>query len=96
MSDYKAEQDWLMRQIEEQQQYLDRQELTETVKGIDRKLRSRIVLVMRTHKTLADLSEKECFDRWQAGYMAQRRGAVEVLEKARTLRELDLSPDLGF
>lgn len=88
MSDYKAEQDWLMSQIEVQQRQFERRELTEVVESIDRELRSRIVGYMRTmNNALTEVSEKECFDRWKAAHMAQKTGSVKVLEKAKWLRD---------
>lgn len=48
------------------------------------------VLVMRQHKPLANLSAKECFDRWRAGYLAERPGAAKLLETAKRLEEHDI------
>lgn len=94
MSDYKTEQDWLMSQIEVQQNQFERRELTEVIDSIDRKLRSRIVAVMRMNKSLARVSAKECFDRWKAGYLAIRPGAVTVLDRAKLLRDDSYDLDL--
>jgi hypothetical protein len=95
MPDYKTEQDWLMSQIEVQQKQFERQELIEVVEGIDRKLRSKIVRLIRLHKGLAKVSAKVCFDRWKAGYMTQKPGAVAVLEQAKLLDD-DSSSGLKF
>ena len=93
MSDYKTEQDWLMSQIEVQQEQFENQKLTEVIDGIDGDLRSKIVKIMRMNKALAKISARECFERWKAGYMEQRTGALKILERAITIRNM---PDLDL
>jgi len=87
MPDYKTEQDWLMGEIEAQQKQIEQRELLETIAGIDRKLRSRIVWVIRSrHKVLAaDLTAKACFERWKSAYMAQRTEAIVILDLAKEI-----------
>lgn len=50
-------------------------------------LKAQIVQVMRGNQAFVDLSAKECFDRWTAGYIAKKPGAAKVLETAKALGE---------
>jgi hypothetical protein len=88
MSDYRQEQDWLMRELEDSQHYLKRKETEDIITGIDRKMRSRIVKHMRVMypKVFATVLAKDCFERWKAGYRLQKPAAVELLA---FLKELD-------
>lgn len=48
-------------------------------------LRGKIVQVMRGNQAFVDLSAKDCFDRWMAGYLAKKPGAYKVLDTAKAL-----------
>lgn len=48
-------------------------------------LKGRIVQVMRGNQAFVDLTAKECFERWKAGYAAKKAGATKVLETAKAL-----------
>ncbi len=74
-----------MSNIEAQQAQFEMQELLATLAGVDRKLRSKIVWVVRQNKSRAALTSKESFELWKAAYLAQKPGAFRVLERARTL-----------
>jgi len=81
MSDYRQEQDWLMRDIEDSQRYIERKEIEDTIAGIDQKMRSRIVKHMRlmAPRVFAKVPAKECFERWKAGYRLQKPAALRIL-----------------
>jgi hypothetical protein len=32
-----------------------------------------------------DLSAKDCFERWKAGYLAKKAGALKILDVAKSL-----------
>ena len=83
MSNYREEQEWFLRDLEEQQHYLENKDIEDTIAGIDRKLRGRIVKYMRTSKVFARVSAKECFERWKAGYRAQKPSALKILKDLR-------------
>jgi hypothetical protein len=81
MSDYRQEQDCLIRELEESQHYLERKEIEDAIAGIDPKMRSRIVKHMRlmAPKVFAKVPAKECFERWKAGYRLQKPAALRIL-----------------
>lgn len=51
-------------------------------KYLTQDLRSKIVQIMRANSAFADLSAKDCFDRWKSGYLAKKAGAVRILAMA--------------
>ena len=90
MSDYKTDQDWLMRELEDKQREIERGDLEDIVAGIDSTLRRTIVRVMRVARPeLSHVHASECFARWKAGYLAQIPGAIRLLDTARQLRTDD-------
>jgi hypothetical protein len=48
-------------------------------------LKARIVQVMRGNQSFVDLSAKDCFERWKAGYLAKKAGALKILDVAKSL-----------
>lgn len=48
-------------------------------------LKARIIQVMRGNQAFVELSAKDCFERWKAGFMAKKTGAFKVLETAKAL-----------
>lgn len=92
MPDYKAEQDWLMRDLEQKQRDIDRMDLEEVIAGIDRMLRRNIVELVRNQTSdPVKRTDADCFARWEKAYRTQRPGAIKLLEKARQM----ITDDLG-
>ena len=81
MADYRQGQDWLMRDLQDSQHYIERKETEDIIAGIDRKMRSRIVKHMRlmAPKVFANIPAKDCFERWKAGYRLQKPAALRIL-----------------
>lgn len=48
-------------------------------------LKAKIVQVMRGNQNFVDISAKDCFERWKAGYLAKKPGATKVLDTAKAL-----------
>lgn len=48
-------------------------------------LKAKIVQVMRGNQNFTDISAKDCFERWKAGYLAKKPGATKVLDTAKAL-----------
>lgn len=46
---------------------------------LTQELRSKIVVFMRSMEQFADLSAKDCFERWKAGYLAGKPAAKKIL-----------------
>lgn len=70
-----------MDDLEASQRYVELKEIEDTIAGIDRKMRSRIVKHMRlmAPKLFAEVPAKECFERWKAGYRLQKPAAMRIL-----------------
>jgi hypothetical protein len=92
MADYRQEQDWLMDDLEASQHFFEQKEIEDTIAGIDRKMRSRIVKHMRlmAPKLFAKVPAKECFERWKAGYRLQKPAAIKILKDVRDGDLIDL------
>lgn len=70
------------------QSYQDGKKLTFS-KGnyLTPELKRTIVGIMQATPTFADLSAKDCFDRWSKGYTEKKAGALKLLAQAQTADE---------
>ena len=82
-----------MDDLEASQHYAERKEIEDTIAGIDRKMRSRIVKHMRlmAPKLFAKVPPKACFERWKAGYRLQKPAAVKVLKDVQQFDGTDFT-----
>jgi hypothetical protein len=48
-------------------------------------LKAKIVQVMKSNQAFMELTAKECVDKWKAGFIAKKPGALKILDTAKAL-----------
>ncbi|MEP6716422.1 MAG: hypothetical protein ABJC09_12695 [Terriglobia bacterium] len=91
MGDYLHDQNGLIGELEQKRRDLEKRAINDTINGLDRKMRSRIVMFMPREPR--KVKSAYYFEKWKTAYLEQRPRAVKILELAREFNEPP--PDLA-